>query len=913
MKLITSVLALLSFFSSSIAFAGSIYNPPASDGVSASDATNIATTVSGTVVSTSTNANDSVSRATNDLQNIAISTSSSLITSLQSGKLSVADGLASSNLASTAKAEADGIILTNALASSASLEQTGWEDCDNIGVSYSPSARTITLTHTGGINLWWRGVRSTFTSPWTSPAHDSTNGVYWLAARTSTNISWSSTPWSFDMGQVAFVAVQPGYAFAARECHGLMPYTVHEELHANIGTYRMNGLTLSQYVLNSDVASNKNPAVDVGVIQDEDLETTITNIANGGPYTIMSVIGSNTTSLVTNQPTFFRPSAQARGIYNLATAGVYATNTAVANTQFLNYYFVHFPVASDALSQSYRTVVLQPQTSYSTLAAAQAEDFRTLALGDISGMAPEFVSYARLTCDTSDGYTATPIKQRLQAIAYLSGSKATQVSVNGVVSTTDTTPFLKTDGSRPMSGRFDVGNNSVTNVSSITISNRTIDANQMATWDIDNTANADGVTTKKSGSVISVANWIPDNLTDLYTQFLVQQGATSRGLLDGPGYLFNDTNGIISRLSTNYTFQSRWYHNIGQSVGGAITNYAVSLSTSNSYGILPHQSSWSKVGSSNQVTVSYWLKLPTDFYMPLNWWMWLFGDTQHDYAPCMDLVFSTADTFPILIFNLGNTQYPFMNALAIPTNVWTHIAFTVDASRIAHGYINGTEWTGTGYYGRTMPMQISSVGMEASSSLYINKTWNSANHGTINASLCAITYIPRGLSQAEISTLAQTLGYVPPALLAEAIIHLPYTESTGSSFTDKVSNAAGTFTGSPTREAIVISSSVALTNSMTVACTNKVLGFTPTSTWMSILAGGVGLTVSDVQGYVSPNNGTNWYQASLSPQSTLDASNTLFQGTASFTNNTTSSNMVLKAVTTSNKVVRILGMWGPSN
>jgi hypothetical protein len=100
---------------------------------------------------------------------------------------------------------------------------------------------------------------------------------------------------------------------------------------------------------------------------------------------------------------------------------------------------------------------------------------------------------------------------------------------------------------------------------------------------------------------------------------------------------------------------------------------------------------------------------------------------------------------------------------------------------------------------------------------------------------------------------------------------------------------------------------------MSLTSTNKVLDFLPTSTWLSILASGTGLTTDDVQGYVSPDYGTNWYPASLVPSASIDLSNTLFQGTASYTNNVDSSNMVLKAVTTSNKVVKILGMWGPSN
>jgi hypothetical protein len=55
---------------------------------------------------------------------------------------------------------------------------TGLCDGSNINVSYNYTNRTITLT--GDLSYYWRGVKKALTSPWTSAAHTATaeNGIY---------------------------------------------------------------------------------------------------------------------------------------------------------------------------------------------------------------------------------------------------------------------------------------------------------------------------------------------------------------------------------------------------------------------------------------------------------------------------------------------------------------------------------------------------------------------------------------------------------------------------------------------------------------------------------------------------------------------------------------------------------------
>lgn len=406
---------------------------------------------------------------------------------------------------------------------------------------------------------------------------------------------------------------------------------------------------------------------------------------------------------------------------------------------------------------------------------------------------------------------------------------------------------------------------------------------------------ADGITTKKSGTTFSVANWIPNNLTDLYTQFLVQQGATSRGLLDGPGYLFNDQNGILPALSTNQVYDSRGYKNkvdmsegsgdpdlslffnlnesdsgnvIVDSIGGVtVTNTALNNVTaatgklgggySNNHDNVcyaQHSGGLSHF-KSNDFTCGVWYKYEES--------------SLSDGAQIFSFDFDTAGFGINMWFGdiicVGFNNYPQNNGTSYPVNEWIHIMVTWTDANICTVYTNGV-------FGWTLDTGDTPIAISDNYTIYIGgaEWWSRLPKGTTDGAV----YFKRSLTSGEVADYYNNIATVT--------------------------------------ENIQMSEPIT-TNSMLLVCTNKVLDFIPTATWVSILASGTGLTTNDIQGFVSPDYGTNWYQASLVPQNSIDLSNTLFQGVATFTNNVDSSNMVLKAVTTSNKVVKVLGMWGPSN
>ena len=455
--------------------------------------------------------------------------------------------------------------------------------------------------------------------------------------------------------------------------------------------------------------------------------------------------------------------------------------------------------------------------------------------------------------------------------------------VNGLNGTNGVNGLNGTNGVDGLNGTN--GNNTLLTINGVTQFGGT---NMSFTVETGSTYFADPVTMKKMGNTFSVADWIPRNLVDVYVQSLVQWGATSKGMLDGPGYLFNDEGGILVDQSTNYTFDVRGYVNGLPDIRDNITlliqgedgqgNVPTEGRSNNLYvagdcvvstsvfkfgtgslyfsgganGLCITNEAWTSIGS-GAFTIDFWFYMIesgafADFigYRPYdtcdNAYLGLVWDSRGDH---------------LLPYSPGNT---WDTSEAVSYSAWHHVAVCGDGgesgSRHLYLFLDGQ--------------------------LIVKRTCN--YHWT--EPYCNIGSCIEGFAS------TQWKGYI------DEICFRNYCAYTAA------------FSPPTAPYSLLAAPEIQL---MTIVATNKVVDFVPTATWMSVLANGSSLTTNDVQGYVSPDYGTNWYQAALQANQTIDLSNVLFQGTASYTNNTTASNVVLKVVATSNKVVRVLGIWGPSN
>ena len=301
-------------------------------------------------------------------------------------------------------------------------EPTGWIDNDSITMNYDNGTRTVSLN--GDLRYFWRGEVKTLGDgvDYTSPAHSAGNATYFLYSTDGDTFAWSSSVWEYSDVQVALVVVNTGYNYCLREIHGLMPGIVHTELHDLLGTYRKTGLgpTTATYTLNTASDPATTPGFDAGTIADEDVTTNIAATTEGN-YTLMKIGASSVPTFYTSQAYPFRSGGSYIYYNNVTTGADVVSSTGV----FLNVYEMLIPATSDANSQTYRRILVQPQAQYASLALARAESTASLSLGNFAS--PEHIIYTRLTYSTSAG-NGNVGKVQLAAIDFITGSRISQAS-----------------------------------------------------------------------------------------------------------------------------------------------------------------------------------------------------------------------------------------------------------------------------------------------------------------------------------------------------------------------------------------------------------------------------------------------------------------------------------------------------
>lgn len=299
-------------------------------------------------------------------------------------------------------------------------ESTGFTNCDDIVVTYNDTNRTITLT--GTFEAYHRGEKiAELVNGWVSPAHAAGQGTYFLYYCDDTNsIVFDTTPWRFDCLQIAYVQVN-GHTMALRETHGFMPWTVHEELHQVVGTYRVNGgeVPSNSYTLNSTVAADRRPDVNQTIVKDEDLQSTITALTSKA-YTQRYLSGSTPDRMFTQDATDIIALNGNIPYYNQNVAGTWQ-QTPMSNNEYAAIFIVAIPTTDDTLSKKMRYLFVQPQ-QVGTLLDIQALTPNNLTHGVSSLLVSEFVFMGKIIINMSgNNWTLTSVE-------LLSGTRLGQVS-----------------------------------------------------------------------------------------------------------------------------------------------------------------------------------------------------------------------------------------------------------------------------------------------------------------------------------------------------------------------------------------------------------------------------------------------------------------------------------------------------
>jgi len=298
-------------------------------------------------------------------------------------------------------------------------EPTGFNEPENVTVSYDSTERKITLS--GTINAFWRGKLVTaLVDGWVSDAHDATEGVWYLYYDGETELfTWSSTVWTYDKLQIALVAYRTGYKFGQRDCHGFMPWQTHLMLHDVIGCYKSSGGTLSNYTLASTTAAQRRPDIAETVIKDEDVTTTNAELLKASKYTNLYLSGSGLITMVTDQDDIV-PLNGAIPYYNLLSGGTWSQEP-MTNNKYSSVWLVAIAMTADTASQKYRYLWIQGQ-SEGSLESQQSLTPNSLNVGILSLLPFEYTFIQQVIIKYQGG------DWTIEQVVTLYGNKSSQSS-----------------------------------------------------------------------------------------------------------------------------------------------------------------------------------------------------------------------------------------------------------------------------------------------------------------------------------------------------------------------------------------------------------------------------------------------------------------------------------------------------
>jgi len=304
------------------------------------------------------------------------------------------------------------------------LDPTGFDHPELIVINYDSVTRKITLSGAGWKAYWHNTEVVSLINGWVSAAHDDLVGNSFFLYYNGTNFVWSTSPWTFDMLQIAEVNYESGYKFAVRESHGLMPWTVHRELHQTIGTYIVSGADLTNYTLSSTTPADRRPDISQTVLADEDLQTTSPQLLKTDnaslPYSVLYLTGSAVDTIVTNQAEI---DILNTGVlrYNLNTGGTWSL-VDITNNSYGKIFVIAIPATSDAASQKFRYIFTVPQQISGSLTTIQSVGFSTMVLPNFK--TPEYFPIAEIIVrQQNSGWTLisvnklTGTKQQLMSSA----------------------------------------------------------------------------------------------------------------------------------------------------------------------------------------------------------------------------------------------------------------------------------------------------------------------------------------------------------------------------------------------------------------------------------------------------------------------------------------------------------------
>lgn len=330
-------------------------------------------------------------------------------------------------------------------------EMTGFANPENVIVTYDSTTRKITLT--GDTTAYYQGkLIPQLVSGWVSDAHNNTvDHNYYLYFNGSAFVWATDTFPGFTYLMIASALYRTVNKFALRECHGWMPWQVHEELHYNVGTYHQTGGDLSGTVIGSTTAANRRPDISACTIADEDL-LTVNAALTSKSYSQRYIVGPDAITY-TLAAADIVPLSGANPYYNSFTSPDWGQTLMPANS-VQSIWLYEVPTTADAGSQALRHVFVQGQwvtqatgAGAPAMAKAVADELKRLPselnLGNAGLLSSEYVAIKRIVIQYVGGNWSIASEQSLLGSRYAqisaaSGGGLTFVSATAPITGTGT-------------------------------------------------------------------------------------------------------------------------------------------------------------------------------------------------------------------------------------------------------------------------------------------------------------------------------------------------------------------------------------------------------------------------------------------------------------------------------------------
>lgn len=246
----------------------------------------------------------------------------------------------------------------------------GFADRTSADMSYDSATRSFSITQTGGVKYWFEGVEIIANSTLTIQHSESANNYFVYFQDNSGVLSVTTTPWDLLVHvPVCLVYYDGTKGIAWEERHGNdRDRNNHRYLHETHGTQYISGLNITDYTLESSLANSTKFSISSGVIADEDIRFSTSNITTSQNY--RTWYRSNSNNWTWSDTTY---------PHNIIASSVCYDNSGTVTAVPENNYVCYYVFATTTLSTP-NIFLLMGQSIYTTYDGAVYESLANISV-----------------------------------------------------------------------------------------------------------------------------------------------------------------------------------------------------------------------------------------------------------------------------------------------------------------------------------------------------------------------------------------------------------------------------------------------------------------------------------------------------------------------------------------------------